>query len=59
MSRYGFLKLAVIRSPDFDEFISSCDDKISMQSVLFTAVFLQNDIALIMYMKDILKYNLH
>lgn len=28
MSRYGFLKLAIICSPDFDEFISSCKDEI-------------------------------
>lgn len=27
VSRYGFLKLAIISSPDFDEFIRSCKDK--------------------------------
>lgn len=24
VSRYGFLKLAVVRPPDFDEFVSGC-----------------------------------
>ena len=31
MSRYGFLKLAVIGPPDFDEFISRCKDKANMK----------------------------
>lgn len=33
VSRYGFLKLAIIRSPDFDEFISSWNKRTSVKSM--------------------------
>lgn len=32
VSGYGFLKLAVVCAPDFDEFVSSCKDKINVFS---------------------------